>query len=106
MAKLIGVINFFTGHITGNGTTTVVNKTAYIASLEITCFGVGGTFGTLTVQSKEATPKILFQCAAAKDANVTKGFGAGPLIMPGGIDIILTGATTPPPIDIWITYSQ
>ena len=97
--------NYYSTHLTANGTTPVTSSTAYISTLQITCTGAGTT-ETIKVQNKEGTPKVLYLSGTLVVGNVvTFSFDTGPVVMTGGIDIVYAG-TTAGTVDVFITYSQ
>ena len=63
-----------------------------------------GSAWTITIRSKEATPKILYT-ATAVVGSFTPVDVQVPIGVTSGIDIITAG-TTPGVADIWITYQQ
>ena len=89
-------------HITTSATTTVVASTAYVYTVTV-AVSAPGTGWTITIRSKEATPKILYTATAA--AGTTTPISAEvPIGLTSGIDIVTAG--TAGVADVWITYSQ
>jgi hypothetical protein len=95
---------FYSVHLTANGTTNVTSVTTYLKSMQITC-SAAGTTETLVVQSREATPKILFQSGTLAVGNVVTFYfdATAPIQVLSGIQIVYAG-TTAGVVDAWITY--
>jgi len=90
-------------HVTTNATATPTSTTAYVYTVTVAVSNAG-TAWVIKIQSKEGTPKILYQATAAV-GTTTPISAEVPIGLTSGIDIITTG-TTPGVADIWITYSQ
>lgn len=90
--------------INSNTTTTPTAATAYIKSIVITT-EVIGTTSTITIQSKEATPKVLVPALTTVAVGLTTyNFSDGHL-MTSGFDIITAGAVAAT-VDVFIVYYQ
>jgi len=83
--------------------TTVTSSTAYVNTVQVTVSGAGSAW-TITIRSKEATPKILYSATAAVGSFTPVNVQI-PIGLVSGIDIVTAG-TTPGTADIWITYAQ
>jgi hypothetical protein len=92
----------YSAHITTSATTTVVATTAYVYTVQVAVSNAG-TGWTITIRSKEATPKILYTATAAVGSTMVITAEV-PIGLTSGIDIITAG--TAGVADIWITYSQ
>lgn len=90
----------YAAHITTKTTTTPVAVTAVLHTVVINCSGAG-TAWTITIQSKEDTPKILY-VATLTVGTTTISLPVG-IKMTSGIDIV-TGGTTAGVADVWMTY--
>jgi hypothetical protein len=93
----------YSARVTTNATTTVIGSTAYVYTVTVSVSGAGSAW-TITIRSKEATPKILYTATAAV-GTTTPISAEVPIGLNSGIDIVTAG-TTPGTADIWITYSQ
>ena len=93
----------YSTHATTNATATVTSATAYVYTVQVVVSNAGSAW-TITVRSKEATPKILYT-ATAVAGSFTPVDVQVPIGVTSGIDIITAG-TTPGVADIWITYQQ
>jgi hypothetical protein len=92
----------YSAHITTSATTTVVASTAYVYTVTVSVTGAG-TGWTITIRSKEGTPKILYSATAAV-GTTTPISAEVPIGLTSGIDIVTAG--TAGVADVWITYSQ
>ncbi len=92
----------YSAHITTSATTTVVASTAYVYTVTVAVTNAG-TGWTITIRSKEGTPKILYTATAAL-GTTTPISAEVPIGLVSGIDIVTAG--TAGVADIWITYSQ
>ena len=89
-------------HVTTNATNTPWAGSVLLMSLAV-CVTGAGTSWTITVQNKEATPKIIYKATVAVGTTVPVALtDAGGLEMTGGIDIITAG-TTPGTLDVFAT---
>lgn len=89
-------------HVTTNVTNTPWAGSVGLLSLVICTTGAGTTW-VITVKSKEATPKIIYQATVAAGTVVPIALtDAGFIEMIGGIDIVTSGAT-PGVLDVWAT---
>jgi hypothetical protein len=93
----------YSARVTTNATTTVTSATAYVYTVTVAVSNAGSAW-VIKIQSKEGTPKILYQATAAV-GTTTPISAEVPIGLVSGIDIVTTG-TTPGTADIWITYSQ
>lgn len=93
----------FSTRVTTNTTVTVVATTAYVNSAVVSVSAAGSNW-VIRIQSKEATPKILYQATAVvgtvQPVNVVVPIGLNT-----GIEIVTTG-TTAGTADIWVTYAK
>jgi hypothetical protein len=87
-------------HLTGAGTTTPTSATAYVLVLTIVCLTIGGT---LTIRSKEVTPKTLWTGTLAVGTNAVLNFNT-PVQLLSGIDIIASAGVVL--VDVFLTYVQ
>lgn len=90
--------------ITTNTTTTPISADAYLSSIAITS-EVAGTTSKITVQSKNATPRILIDGLVTTAINTTPtviNFQT-PILMSGGIDIVTSGAVAAT-VNVWLNY--
>jgi hypothetical protein len=92
----------YSAHITTSTTTTVVASTAYVYTVQVAVSNAG-TAWTITIRSKEGTPKILYTATAAVGSTMVITAEV-PIGLVSGIDIVTAG--TAGVADIWITYSQ
>jgi hypothetical protein len=92
----------YSAHITTSATTTVVASTAYVYTVTVAVSNAG-TAWTITIRSKEGTPKILYSATAAV-GTTTPISAEVPIGLTSGIDIVTAG--TAGVADVWITYSQ
>lgn len=95
--------NYSSSHITSKTTTTITSSTAYVQSIVINVSGAGSS-QTLTIQDKEATPKILYSTTIAVGNSQPITLQA-PVVMTSGIDIVTAG-TTAGTQDVFVTYWQ
>jgi hypothetical protein len=92
----------YSTHITTSASTTVTSATAYVYTVTIAVTNAG-TGWTITIRSKEGTPKILYTATAAI-GTTTPISAEVPIGLTSGIDIVTAG--TAGVADVWITYSQ
>jgi hypothetical protein len=92
----------YSAHITTSATTTVVASTAYVYTVTVAVSNAG-TAWTITIRSKEGTPKILYSATAAV-GTTTPISAEVPIGLTSGIDIVTAG--TAGVADVWVTYSQ
>ncbi|HEX3108112.1 MAG TPA: hypothetical protein VHU41_03380 [Thermoanaerobaculia bacterium] len=95
--------NYYAAHITTKTTTTPTASTAYISSITI-CVSGAGTSWSISVQNKEATPKIYYTVSSVALGTTTFNF-TEPILATSGIDIVTAG-TTAGTMDVFITYWQ
>jgi hypothetical protein len=105
-APLVGgaalAANYYSGHITTNATNTVATSTSYVQTLVIACTNAG-TAWTIKVQSKEATPTVLYSGTLALGTITPVAVQVPGVISGSGIDIITAG-TTPGVVDVKMNY--
>lgn len=106
--KVIGGIqkglNAFSQHQIGLATVTVTAATAWVSSIAISVTAlIAG--GTITVQDKAATPKKLLNALSAAAVTTTpfQYNPPDPVVMTGGIDIVISANSTQ---DLWVDYWQ
>jgi hypothetical protein len=92
----------YSTHITTSATTPVIGSTAYVYTVTVAVSNAG-TGWTITIRSKEGTPKVLYSATAAV-GTTTPISAEVPIGLISGIDIVTAG--TAGVADIWITYSQ
>jgi hypothetical protein len=100
---VLAVTTAYSAHVTTNATATPTSTTAYVYTVTVAVSNAGSAW-VIKIQSKEGTPKILYQATAAV-GTTTPISAEVPIGLTSGIDIITSG-TTPGVADIWITFSQ
>jgi hypothetical protein len=94
--------NFYSVHLTANGTTTVTSTTAHLKSVAITATSAGTT-ETITIKNKEGTAKTLYiSPTLTVGTPLTLAFDS-PIQMVGGIDIVYAGGAAGV-VDVFLTY--
>ena len=92
-------------HITTN-TTNTISGTLYLRSLVINCSVAGASSNTLTVKTKEGTPKIIFQATNIAVGTTTIALTReGEILCTSGIDIV-TATGTAPTADVFVVYAK
>jgi hypothetical protein len=101
-STVLAATTAYSAHITTSATTAVVSSTAYVYTVTVAVSNAG-TGWTITIRSKEGTPKILYSATAAI-GTTTPISAEVPIGLTSGIEIVTAG--TAGVADIWITYSQ
>jgi hypothetical protein len=103
ITPLFGAGNqYYSAHLTANGTTVAFTSTIYIKSILITCT-TAGTTETVTLKNKESTAKTLYiSPTLTVGTPLTLNF-ANPIQSVSGLDIVYAGGAAGV-VDVFLTY--